>query len=84
LGRRHSSIRRVIAQAGGIRPAPKRRSPRALTLAEREEISRRVALGQSLRQIAAHLGRAPSTVSRELDRNGGRDGYRASHADQQA
>jgi len=84
LGRRHSSIRRVIAQAGGIRPVPRRRSPRALALAEREEISRRVALGQSLRQIAAQLGRAPSTISREVERNGGRDGYRASHADQWA
>lgn len=84
LGRRHSSIRRVIAQAGGIRPLPRRRSPRALTLSEREEISRRVAFGQSLRQIAAQLGRAPSTISREVERNGGHDGYRASHADQRA
>ena len=84
LRHRHSSVRRVIAQAGGIRPPPRRRSVRALTLAEREEISRRVALGQSLRQIAAHLGRAPSTISRELERNGGRDAYRASHADQRA
>lgn len=84
LGRRHSSIRRVIAQAGGIRPVPRHRSLRALTLSEREEISRRVALGQSLRQIAVHLGRAPSTIGRELGRNGGRDAYRASHADQRA
>ena len=54
----------------------------ALTLAEREEISRAVAEGQSIRSIAARLGRAPSTVSREIKRNGGRASYRASEADQ--
>ena len=56
----------------------------ALTLAEREEISRAVAAGQSICSIAASLGRAPSTISREIKRNGGQEGYRASQADQAA
>lgn len=84
LDRRHSSIRRVLAQTGGIRPVPRHRSTRALTLAEREEISRSVALGHSLRTMASQLHRSPSTISRELQRNGGRDSYRANQADQQA
>ncbi|WP_267226858.1 IS30 family transposase [Dyella silvae] len=84
LGRRHSSIRRVLAQTGGIRPPPRHRSSRALTLAEREEISRSLALGHSLRCVAAQLHRAPSTISREIQRNGGCDGYRANQADQRA
>ena len=84
LGRRHSSIRRVLAQTGGIRPPPRHRSSRALTLAEREEISRSLALGHSLRCVAVQLHRAPSTISREIQRNGGRDGYRANQADQRA
>lgn len=82
--RHHSSVRGVLAETGGIRPPPRRRSRLALTLAEREEISRGVVAGQSLRSIAAALGRAPSTVSREINRNGGRRDYRASHADQSA
>src|SRR5258705_1466103 len=69
---------------GGIRPAPRRRSRRVLSLADREEVSRGIAVGISLRSIAASLGRAPSTVSRELRRNGGHDGYRAAAADSQA
>ena len=84
FGRSHSSIRGVIARTGGIRPAQRHRSERTLSLAEREEISRGVAAGQSLRWIAAGLGRAPSTVSRELKRNGDRRHYRASKADQSA
>lgn len=84
LDRRHSSIRRVLAQTGGIRPAPRHRPLRALTLAEREEISRAVALGESLRSVARQLQRAPSTISREIHRNGGRVAYRASQADQNA
>src|SRR5262252_7085599 len=76
--RYHSSIHRIVAASGGIRPAERRRAPSALTLAEREEISRGVAGGRSIRSIAAALGRASSTVSRELQRNGGSDGYRAS------
>ena len=84
FGRRHTSIRGVLARNGGIRPAPRRRSCRALTLAEREEISRSVAAGHTLRAVAVSLGRAPSTISRELRRNGGRQGDRASEADQAA
>ena len=82
--RGHSSVQRVLGETGGIRPAPRYRSGRSLSLAEREEISRGVAAGQSLRTIAALLGRAPSTVSREINRNGGRRQYRANKADQAA
>ncbi|MFC3816935.1 IS30 family transposase [Lysobacter sp. GCM10012299] len=82
--RRHSSVRRILAESGGIRPPARRRSERTLSLAEREEISRGVVGGQSIRSIAATLGRAPSTVSRELRRNGEASGYRASRADQAA
>ena len=84
FGRSHSSIQGVLARAGGIRPPPRRRSRRALTLSEREEISRGVVAGQSLRSIAVSLDRAPSTISREIKRNGGRRQYRASKADQAA
>jgi transposase, IS30 family len=84
FNRRHSSIRGVLAQSGGIRPAPRRRSCRALTLAEREEISRSVVAGHTIRSMAVSLGRAPSTIGRELRRNGGRQGYRASQADEAA
>jgi IS30 family transposase len=69
---------------GGIRPPARRRSRRALSLDEREEISRGVAAGVSLRSIAGSLGRAASTVSRELRRNGGQRRYRAAAADSQA
>ena len=82
--RGHSSVQRVLGETGGIRPAPRCRSGRSLSLAEREEISRGVAAGQSLRSIAASLGRAPSTVSREINRNGGRRRYRANKADEAA
>lgn len=82
--RGHSSVQRILQEAGGIRPAQRRRSGLALTLAEREEISRGVAAGRSLRSIAASLCRASSTVSREIIRNGGRQGYRASKADEAA
>jgi len=84
LGRNASSIRRVFENTGGVRPARRRRSPRHLSLTEREEISRGVAAGESLRVIAGRLGRAPSTVSREVTRNGGRHRYRAHWADQAA
>jgi IS30 family transposase len=80
--RHHSAIQGILSGTGGIRPPQRTRSQRALTLAEREEISRSVIVGQSLRSIAASLGRAPSTVSREVNRNGGRRRYRASAADQ--
>ena len=82
FGRSHSSIQGVLARTGGIRPPQRRRSRRALTLCEREEISRGVFAGQSLRSIATTLRRAPSTVSREINRNGGRRRYRASKAEQ--
>ncbi len=82
--RHHPSIQGVLARTGGIRPPVRKRSRLALTLAEREEISRGVAAGRSVRAIGVTLGRAPSTISRELQRNGGRRGYRASRADQSA
>lgn len=82
--RYHASIRGVLAVTGGIRPPERRRSRSALTLTEREEISRGVVAGRSVRSIAATLGRAPSTISREIRRNGGPSGYRASRADQAA
>jgi IS30 family transposase len=82
--RNHSSIQRILAETGGMQPAPRRRSRLALTLAEREEISRSVAAGQSIRSVATRLGRAPSTISREIMRNGGQECYRASQADRAA
>ena len=84
FGRIHSSIQGVLARTGGIRPRRRRRSRRALSLAEREEISRGIVAGRSMRAIAASLGRAASTVSRELQRNGGRRRYRANRADKAA
>ena len=84
FGRSHSSIQNILSQTGGIRPPQRTRSGRSLTLAEREGISRGTVAGQSLRSIAATLGRAPSTVSREINRNGGRRRYRAIKADQSA
>jgi IS30 family transposase len=74
----------VIAQCGGIAPPPRRRSERVLSLGEREEISRAVAAGVSTREISRRLRRAPSTISRELHRHGGRQRYRAAIADAQA
>ena len=82
--RGHSSVQRILSETGGIRPPQRRRSRRALSLAEREEISRGIVTGRSIRSIASSLGRAPSTVSRELRRNGGRRRYRANQADQAA
>ena len=79
-----SSVFNMLAPTGGIRPPPRRRSHLALTLAEREEISRGIACDLSLRAIATRLGRAPSTVSREVNRNGGLWHYRASKADEAA
>ncbi len=79
-----SSIYQQLSPTGGIRPAPRRRSRCALSLSEREEISRGLAGCQSLRAIATQLGRAPSTISREVKRNGGMKHYRANRADQAA
>src|SRR5271169_3482474 len=82
--RNHSSIQPMLGATGGIRPPPRRRSRLALTLAEREEISRAVVAGHSMRSIATQLARAPSTISREIKRNGGQESYRASQADESA
>jgi IS30 family transposase len=82
--RNHSSIQRILAETGGIRPAQRIRSKLALALAEREEVSRAVAAGHSMRSMATSLGRAPSTISREIARNGGQGCYRASRAEQAA
>ena len=82
--RESSSIFGLLSPSGGIRPVPKTRSKRSLTLAEREEISRGLVSQLSLRSIALQLNRAPSTISREIKRNGGYDYYRATKADQAA
>jgi len=82
--RGHSSISGQFVRAGGIRPPPRRRSRLALTLSEREEISRGIAGGFSLRAIASQLERSPSTISREISRNGGLKHYRASQSDNAA
>jgi DNA-binding CsgD family transcriptional regulator len=84
LGFSTGTVRAYLVRCGGIRPEPRRRSPGRLSLAEREEISRGLAAGLSLRAIAAGLGRAPSTVSREVAAHGGRGRYRAGPADQLA
>ncbi len=84
FGKSHSSIRCVVSLQGGFVPAVRRRSLRVLTLPEREDISRGIACGSSIRKIAQHLDRAASTVSREVGRHGGRSEYRANEADDQA
>lgn len=82
--RPHTSIQNILAATGGIRPPPRCRSRLALTLVEREEISRALVAGESIRCVAIRLGRAPSTISRELRRNGGKICYRATQADDAA
>lgn len=84
LGRRHTSVFAHIRPSGGIKPPVRRRSVRALTMAEREEISRGIVEGRSVRTIARVLGRSASTVSREIHRNGGLGRYRAAAADKLA
>ena len=84
FGKPSSSIYFQLAPYGGIRPSPRRRSRLALTLSEREEISRGIVARRSIRSMASLLGRSPSTVSREVCRNGGDDRYRAAVADEQA
>jgi IS30 family transposase len=79
-----SSIYGILSPTGGIRPVPRKRSRLALTLSEREEISRSLVARQSLRQIANTLNRSPSTISREINRNGGIKHYRATEADEAA
>jgi IS30 family transposase len=84
FGKSHVSIQFILSQHGGIVPPARRRSLLTLTLAEREDISRGIASGSSIREIAKGLRRAVSTVSREVARHGGRPPYRASDADQKA
>src|ERR1043165_2325935 len=82
LGRVHySAVAQRVHRCGGVVPAIRRRSLRVLSLAEREEISRGLALDESLRAIGRRLQRAPSTISREVGRHGGPRAYRAGRAD---
>jgi IS30 family transposase len=82
--RESSSVFSIISPTGGIRPPARHRAKQALSLSDREEISRWLSMRRSLRSIAHHLGRSPSTISREVQRNGGADRYRATGADQAA
>lgn len=79
--RHSSSMFSVLSPTGGIWLAGRKRTARALSLGEREEISRGLIAGRSMRAVAAELGRAPSIISREVDRNGGRDAYRVTGSD---
>jgi IS30 family transposase len=82
--RNKTGVQRIVAVHGGIAPVPRRRAVAALRLEEREEISRGVAAGRSVRRIARGLMRSPSTISREIRRNGGSQAYRANRADRRA
>jgi len=82
--RNSSSVYSILSPSGGIRPSKRTRSRLALSLSEREEISRGIASQHSIRSIARRLARAPSTISREIHRNGGYAGYRATSSDQAA
>jgi len=82
--RNKTGIQRIVALYGGIAPPPRRRAVAALKLEEREEISRGIAAGRSVRRIARGLGRSPSTISREIRRNGGLQDYRSNRADRRA
>ena len=84
LGVTHPTITKIVLRTGGFAPPRRRRSARVLQAAEREEISRGLAAGQRLRAIARQLGRAASTISREVKRHGGRQPYRAARADASA
>ena len=84
LGLSPSTVRAYLLRCGGVRPDPRRRARCRLSMAEREEISRGLAAGESIRVVAARLGRAPSTVSREVNANGGPRRYRAARADREA
>jgi IS30 family transposase len=81
MGRLNCSLRKLISTSGGIRPRPRIRCALHLSFDEREEISRGLAVGLSFRAIALEMGRAPSTISREVNANGGRGSYRALRAD---
>lgn len=82
--RGHQSVRGILSRTGGIRPPERVRSSRVLSLEEREEISRGIVSGDSIRAIAQQLNRAPSTISREIHRHGGHAQYRATEADKSA
>jgi IS30 family transposase len=82
--RNKTGVERIVVLYGGIAQAPRRRAPSALRFEEREEISRGIAARRSIRQIAREIGRSPSTVSREIRRNWGSQGYRAKRADRLA
>jgi IS30 family transposase len=84
FGKERGSIHSVLRSTGGFKPSTRRRSRLALSLSEREEISRGLAEGQSMRTIASLIQRAPSTVSREIGRHHGRARYRAAAADRRA
>jgi IS30 family transposase len=84
LEKAKGAVYAVIVRDGGLRRPPRCRAPRALTSAEREEITRGIVARESVRAMARRLGRAPSTISREIQRNAGRLEYRAAHADARA
>jgi IS30 family transposase len=84
IGMDHTTVQGFVRAAGGVRPRPRQRSARHLSLEEREEISRGLAVGVSMREVAVRLGRSCSTVSREVARNGGARRYRATTADRRA
>jgi DNA-binding CsgD family transcriptional regulator len=84
LGLSTGTVRAYLVRCGGIRPAPRHRARGRLGMADREEISRGLAAGHSIRRIAADLGRAPSTICREVNTNGGTRRYRAAKADRDA
>jgi DNA-binding CsgD family transcriptional regulator len=84
LRKNPGSIHHLIAYNGGISPSKRERSKSHLSLKEREEISRGLAANNTVRDIALHLNRSPSTISREINRHGGKESYRANIADQQA
>ncbi len=81
MGRSRKTVHAQVVATGGVRPRTPQRSRRELTAGEREELSRGLAVGDSCRAMAKRMGRAPSSVSREVRRNGGREGYRAAEAD---
>lgn len=84
LDRAPGTIHCTVRERGGVAPANRTRHPPVLSHDEREEISRGIACGESGRVIARRLGRSPATINREIIRNGGRERYRAGHADQRA
>ena len=84
LGRNNASLRKLVGETGGVRPRARVINERHLSLVEREEISRGLAAGLSVRLIAERLGRAPSTICREVNANGGRRRYRALAAERAA